>query len=368
MSNNSKKYNTISFFQLFCLKTYFKKEIMERRHQVFISSTYADLKDERSEVTQALLELDCIPAGMEIFPATTQNAWQLIKGVIDDSDYYCLIIGGRYGSTDAEGIGYTEKEYDYATARLKPLIAFIHGEPNEIPSGKAENTDLGREKLKLFRDKVESAHHCKYWKTASELGGLVSRSLVNLRKTNPAEGWIRGRFAATETMLIELANLKAKVAELTADAVIIKSSDEENIIESLASGTDIFSGQCSYIEIDKKERSSSNVALTWDGILKYVGPSLLNECSDNEFDEKLKLCFHHGLKSKANYASIVLPHVLVDQIKVQLRALGQMIPGTKRRAVADKQSYWRLTALGEKRLLSASAIHKKVSIQNEANQ
>ncbi len=37
---------------------------MDKRYQVFVSSTYTDLKEERSKVMQALLEKDCIPAGM----------------------------------------------------------------------------------------------------------------------------------------------------------------------------------------------------------------------------------------------------------------------------------------------------------------
>lgn len=37
----------------------------DKRYQVFVSSTYDDLQDERKEVMQALLELDCIPAGMD---------------------------------------------------------------------------------------------------------------------------------------------------------------------------------------------------------------------------------------------------------------------------------------------------------------
>ena len=68
----------------------------------------------RQEVTHALLELDCIPSGMELFPAANEDQWSLIKRVIGDCDYYVLIIGGRYGSTDFEGISYTEKEYRYA--------------------------------------------------------------------------------------------------------------------------------------------------------------------------------------------------------------------------------------------------------------
>src|SRR3954452_6935014 len=42
---------------------------MNNRYQVFVSSTYVDLQDERAEAIQALLELDCMPAGMELFPA-----------------------------------------------------------------------------------------------------------------------------------------------------------------------------------------------------------------------------------------------------------------------------------------------------------
>ena len=51
---------------------------MERKHQVFVSSTYKYLVKERQEVIHALLELDCIPAGMELFPAADEDAWSLI--------------------------------------------------------------------------------------------------------------------------------------------------------------------------------------------------------------------------------------------------------------------------------------------------
>jgi hypothetical protein len=68
---------------------------MEKRYQVFISSTYLDLKDERQAVMQALLAQKCIPAGMELFPAADEGQWALIRRVIQDCDYYLVIIGGR---------------------------------------------------------------------------------------------------------------------------------------------------------------------------------------------------------------------------------------------------------------------------------
>ena len=87
---------------------------MDKRYQVFVSSTFEDLQEERKEVIQVLLESDCIPAGMELFQASDDDQWTLIKNVIDDCDYYLVIIGGRYGSTNKDGISYTQMEYEYA--------------------------------------------------------------------------------------------------------------------------------------------------------------------------------------------------------------------------------------------------------------
>ena len=61
---------------------------MEKKYQVFVSSTYEDLKEERKAITQALLESNCIPAGMELFPASNKTSWDIIKKVIDESKRY----------------------------------------------------------------------------------------------------------------------------------------------------------------------------------------------------------------------------------------------------------------------------------------
>lgn len=67
--------------------------VTDKRFQVFISSTFRDLVNERQAVLKGVLELDHMPAGMELFPASDDSAWQLIKNVIDASDYYVLIMG-----------------------------------------------------------------------------------------------------------------------------------------------------------------------------------------------------------------------------------------------------------------------------------
>lgn len=107
--------------------------MMDKKYQVFVSSTYQDLIEERKAVIQALLELDCIPVGMELFPAADDSQWEFIRKTIDESDYYIVIIGGRYGSLSEHGKSFTEQEYLYALETEKPVLAFLHQDPNTLP-------------------------------------------------------------------------------------------------------------------------------------------------------------------------------------------------------------------------------------------
>ena len=129
---------------------------MDKRYQVFVSSTYADLKEERQKVLQTLMQMDCIPSGMEMFPAVDEEQLEFIKKVIDDCDYYLLIIGNRYGSTTIDGISYTEKEYDYAVEKQIKVIAFLHEKPYEISVVKSDTNDLLVSKLQAFKEKVST--------------------------------------------------------------------------------------------------------------------------------------------------------------------------------------------------------------------
>jgi Domain of unknown function (DUF4062) len=175
---------------------------MEKRYQVFVSSTYEDLKEERQEVIQAVLALDCFPAGMELFPAADEDQWTLIKKVIDESDYYIVIIAGRYGSLASSGIGYTEKEYEYAVSQGKPVVGFIR-DPGSIPSSRTDQSNDARHQLTKFRGLVEE-RICRYWSTKAELREAITISLVNLIRSRPAIGWVRGNLVPDEARLQEM--------------------------------------------------------------------------------------------------------------------------------------------------------------------
>lgn len=186
--------------------------MINKRYQVFISSTYLDLHEERQELIRALLELDCIPAGMELFPASDDDAWTLIKRVIDESDYYLVISAGRYGSEHPEtGVGYTEMEYDYAVETGKPIIGFLHHDLSALPVGKSE-ADAGKiGKRDAFRAKLQS-RVTKEFTSPDVLAGGASRAVVQLIRQRPGLGWVRANQARDPAVEGELKELKLKLA------------------------------------------------------------------------------------------------------------------------------------------------------------
>jgi len=98
---------------------------MNKKLQVFVSSTYNDLKEERQAAVEAILDAGHIPAGMELFKAGKSQMKTICKW-IDESDVYMLILGGRYGTIEPDsGKSYTELEYRYALSKNMPVFAIV---------------------------------------------------------------------------------------------------------------------------------------------------------------------------------------------------------------------------------------------------
>ena len=191
---------------------------MEKKYQVFISSTYEDLKEERKKVQEILLMADCIPAGMEAFVATNEEQFNVIKKVIDLCDYYVLIIGGRYGSiNDNTGISYTEMEYDYAVSKGIPVLAFIIDGSVKLSIEKTDNDSEKKRKLDAFILKAKTNRLVSFWKASSELEGLVAISIMRAKNEIERPGWIRANSVATydnSELLAQINKLRIENDEL----------------------------------------------------------------------------------------------------------------------------------------------------------
>ena len=170
--------------------------MIKKRYQAFISSTYEDLKEERKNVIQAILENDCFPSGMELFAASNKKQWDIIKSTIDECDFYIVIIAGRYGSigTDEQGnkVSYTEMEFDYALKSGKPIIALLYDNIDNLPKSKCEQTKNKSAKLKAFRLKAMNGRMIRYWSNKDNLKSEVSYAINKLvhDENNDMIGWV----------------------------------------------------------------------------------------------------------------------------------------------------------------------------------
>ena len=328
---------------------------MEKRYQVFVSSTFTDLQVERQAVMQALLSLDHFPAGMELFPASDDDQWALIKGVIDDSDYYVLVIGGRYGSTTEKGVSYTEMEFDYAIQQKKPTLAFVHANPDEIPAGKTDQDDALRKRLDAFKKKVGTNKHVKFWKNADDLKAQVIQSISAETKRNPQVGWVRADKASDPTVLEAL---RQQIDGLRAELNSV-STEAPKDTEKYAQGTAPFPIVLSYELPESSQRYEANpVVYEWNELFSELGPLMMEEASETQMKARLaaELPRYGQCKLPQRAELIRIANDDFDTIKIQLMALGLTARSSRKHAPTDHERYWALTAYGETELMKLRAI------------
>ena len=299
---------------------------MDKRYQIFISSTFTDLKDERKAIIEGLLNAKYIPSGMEMFAASNDEQFKYIKKIIDTCDYYVLIVGARYGSINpSTGKSFTEQEYDYAVEKGIPVLAFLHDDPYNLPAEKRE--DEKRELLDKFRAKVSSGRLCKMWHTSSELISSVIISLGEEVADNPQIGWTRGNVEDSTILLSQLntlrlekekvdksfKELRIKYDELTRDREDLASGSEHYII--LGTETIYESGAYG----NRRSRSiSRSKSLSWDEIFSAVGPHLLAPKTLHGFKSDLMSSINAAYDAGFSF----LNDDCVQTIKIQLYALG----------------------------------------------
>lgn len=177
---------------------------MNKKLQVFVSSTYTDLKDERQAAVEAILQAGHIPAGMELFSAGNESQLQTIYKWIDESDVYMLILGGRYGSLEIKsGKSYTQLEYEYALSNGIPVFtivlsdSFLTSKVNSLGLKNVMEQDHP-DKYKSFKSLVMS----KIVKIVNDTKDIkigIITSLYSLIDTYPVIGWVKSTPFSTTT-------------------------------------------------------------------------------------------------------------------------------------------------------------------------
>jgi hypothetical protein len=163
------------------------KMAVAKKFQVFVSSTYEDLREQRNEVYATLLKHDCIPCGMELFSAGNKTQWETITAAIDLCDYYILIVARKYGTVDESAdMSYTEKEFRYALARKIPVASLLLKDDSHwsadgahVDYDQGKYTRYGKaQKLDEFKKFVKKDKMCDFWSTTGDLKSCLWNSNI----------------------------------------------------------------------------------------------------------------------------------------------------------------------------------------------
>ena len=189
---------------------------MKKKIQVFLSSTYTDLLDERQAAVAAILKAGHIPAGMELFTAGDKSQFETICRWIDESDVFMLILGGRYGSIEPKSkSSYIELEYNYAVEKKKPLFAVIITEDALERRVKQHGSSVLEkehpDQYKHFRDKV-LGKMTAFYEDPKDIKLAVHETLAGFIDQYSFSGWVSGSDVPdTKPLLDEIKQLRLEL-------------------------------------------------------------------------------------------------------------------------------------------------------------
>lgn len=326
---------------------------MDKKYSVFVSSTYEDLKEARQEIVNALLQMDCFPVGMEYFNASDKSQWEVIKSLIDECDYYVLIIAGRYGSVEPKsGKSYTQLEYEYARKVGVPTIAFIHGKPGDLPHSLVETNHP--DELEEFKKEVQESH-VRYWTDARGLAEQVVLSLHSMFKAHKRVGWMRADEKSSSEQNKEILRLREENEKLLEKIKNIEENAPEGT-EELCQGEDEFGIQIK-ATVDDNYDDEFEYKMSWNDICRAILPHLVQFCWEYNMTNYLR---DYIAAREPQYTCIHISDISFQTIKVQLIALGLITEAPKVKTSKTLYAAWTLTKYGAITMMRLGALRRTI--------
>lgn len=341
---------------------------MNKKLQVFISSTYIDLIEERQAAVQAVLDAGHIPAGMELFKAGNTSQLETIYKWIDNSDVYMLILGGRYGSIEEKtGKSYTQLEYEYAIDKGLPVFSVvlrddflkrksdILGEERTIE--KSNISQYNNFKNLVMSKIVREVSDCK------DIMLAVHTTLKDFMEEYKFVGWVRSNSTELNADLLKqindmnnlISDLKKEKDRLRQEIDDLNQSFESNLA---------FEGQLIQIEGKYQENYGRPGAshfvdravskeITWDKMFILWAPYLIQTSNyyraKQSLERALKDYMGHYFEMRDN---------LFQTIKIQYHALGLIKAFEANSTAGGTAEFISLTEKGKNYLIRKSAITK----------
>lgn len=322
--------------------------MLDIRYQIFISTSGRDMQPERMVLSQTLVGMGFFAWGLEHrTPLTTT----LARRQIDECDYVILLLGSQYGEQSISGVSYLSLEYEYALSQAKPIIVFMHEQPESREIVLQETQPQLKDKFLAFRKKLlHEAKHIFYFKTPRELELAVRLNIPLMVEQHMGQGWVPAHQA--QQLEDEIRLLRSKILQLeqrvTEPSTQLKEVAPQDIFA--------FEYQIQAFQDGNFKELKRQRQMTWSQLLSVLAKRFETAVPEENFgiclNEYLNQAGLEDARQELPRAHAVacaqINHKALFRIKNQMQSQGWIVP------IQTEQSYdlWKLTTKAQKILLS----------------
>lgn len=348
--------------------------MLDRRYQVFVTTSCADMHDYCAVVVQTLMGMGFFAWGLE---SRTPLSSAYARRQIEDCDYVLLILGQSYGEQSVSGISFMHLEYIYAVTKQKPIIAFIF-EQRQMPSSFEMQQDVTHDMRQHLADQKKYLNFKQqlhqeldqvfHYKNLKDLEQSIRANMPQMTQRYPSLGWVRPQ--NLQILQDEIDQLKIQLAEARLN--IDRQHQDPFFHVPAVSIHDIFSFDYrmqAYQEREFKELICEK-QMTWAALLHLLSLEFHHALPEADFSKVLNAYLsQHALEDAQKY--LARAHT-VAQVQINVRAL-QSIKQQMRRnewllpvGRDDRQRMlWRITQKGLKLLDELHLFGRYVSQMEE---
>lgn len=333
--------------------------MLDTRYQIFISTSGRDMQPERMVLSQTLVGMGFFAWGLEHrTPLTTT----LARRQIDECDYVILLLGSQYGEQAISGVSYLSLEYEYALSQAKPIIVFMHEQPENREIDLQETHPQLKDKFLTFRKKLlHEAEHIFYFKTPRELELAVRLNIPLMVEQHMGQGWVPAHQA--QQLEDEIKLLKSKILQL--EQRVTEPSTQLN--EVAPQDIFAFEYQIQAFQDGNFKELKRQRQMSWSQLLSVLAKRFETAMPEENFaaclNEYLNQAGLEDARQELPRAHAVacaqINHKALFRIKNQMQSQGWIVP------TQTEQSYglWKLTTKAQKILLSYKWNHRGVRLK-----
>ncbi len=337
--------------------------MLDKRYQVFISTSGSEMQPERIVVSQTLVGMGFFSWGLE---QRTPLSTTFARRQIDDCDYVVVILGSQYGEQSVSGVGYMHLEYIYAVTKQKPIIAFIHEDPDSRDESLHDEKPELREKFKEFRKIImQEVDQIFTYRTMRDLELAVRLNMSQILERYPVLGWVRPQ--NTQALHDEIEALKAKIVQLETSAGT-READPFLNVQKVSMHEDFAFEYRMYAYQDGNFKELNAMRrMKWAQLLSVLGSAFINPTPEDFFSK----CMNEYLNETGlSDAREEMPRVhaiaraqinvrALHAIKMQMRENDWIVPSGR----DDRQRMlWKVTPKA-KRLLESNLLDNDRTLQ-----